>query len=375
MVYFEYTKPTPISWNPSFKKKDKDPFGCYATFELLQDIFPDSKIEKNIKSLYQTFHNKEQRNTSYIIITNDFDPQKIALETLLQFVDQGNKVFIAAESFGNNFSDTLNFTSSTFFSNLSKADSLPHNFENKYLRSKDDFWLKSGWYSFYFDSIDNATTKVIGNIDKDRINFIKVGFGGGEIFIHSQPYAFTNYNLLLENNAEYTFKTFSYLKNETVIWDENYKPGNQPQTQVSYILSQEPLRVAWYIILVLGLIFLFLGSKRVQRVIPIIKKPENSSLEFAKTLANLYMSGKNHRDIALKKYSYWLDFLREKYYLHIAADEAVKSDKVAEKTGVNEELISRIVQAQKTIANNEAISAEQLLNFNKLIEKFHAFRK
>lgn len=375
LVVFEYTAPKPPDWKPSFQKKDKIPFGSYIMYELLEDIFPGKEIKNNEKSLYQSFHNQEYKNTTCLIITNEFKPDKVTLEALLEFVEQGNKVFVAATSFGENFMDTLNFTSKFYFSDFERNDSLPYNFENRNLKTDSAYWIKSGYSNFYFDSINNTETKVIANLDSNRVNFFRQKFGDGEFFIHNQPFAFTNYNLLMENNAEYVFKLLSYLDNENIIWDESFKPGKAGSTPLAYILSQDALKSGWYMILFLGAIFMFFSSKRKQRVIPIIKRPENSSLEFAKTLGNLYLSGKNHKDIALKKYHYWVDFLRVKYYIHLEAGEVLLPEKIAEKTGVKEELIKRIISARNHIENAPAISAEQLLSFNGILEKFYVSRK
>lgn len=375
LVIFEYMAPKPPDWRPSFKQHDKIPFGSYIMYDLLPDIFPKSKIVKNEKSIYQLFSSKKYSNTSYIIITNEFNPQNVTLRSLMEFVEKGNKVFIASNSFGKNFMDTLNFTNRLYFSTLEKGDSLPYNFKNKHLLRDSAYWLKSGFYNFYFDSVDNQQCKQIATIETEKINFFRQKYGAGEFFIHNQPYAFTNYNLLIENNAEYAFKSLSYINNNTVIWDEYFKPGKISSSPMSYILSQDALRAAWYVVLALGLIFMFFSSKRRQRAIPIITPPENSSLEFAKTLGNLYLSGKNHKDIALKKYHYWLDFLREKYYIHLEKDEEPDTEKISEKTGVKEELIKRIINAGNRLKNSTSVSQDQLLGFNQLTEKFHTVRK
>jgi hypothetical protein len=200
-------------------------------------------------------------------------------------------------------------------------------------------------------------------------------FGEGEFFIHNQPYAFTNYNILKRNNAEYVFKVFSYLDNQTIIWDDNYKPGQESSTPLRYILSQKALRAAWYTILGLAFVFMFFSSKRVQRIIPVVAPPENSSLEFARTLGNLYMNSKNHKDIAKKKYNYWLDFLREEYYIFIENPDNLEAVKIAEKTGVKLEVINKIIKIKKYIDEYKEIGQDTLLRFNGAVEEFHALRK
>jgi hypothetical protein len=372
LALMEYLSPKPPDWKPSFKKQDKIPFGAYITFDLLKDAFPGSKIEENYKSIYQKFNQTEYQNTSLIIITEQFTPEYVTLESLLNFVSQGNKVFIAAEVFGKELCDTLHFSSTMFISEKLIGDSLPYYFSNPNLEAKTPYWIKSAWVNFYFDSVDTLNSNGIATIDTDKLNFFKIPFGNGYFYIHNQPYAFTNYNLLFKNNAEYAFKTFSYLKNDRIIWDENNKPGRNTSTPLIYILEQDSLRAAYYLILTMAIIFMIFGAKRKQRIIPVITPPENSSLEFAKTLGNLYLSGRNHKDIVKKKYNYWLDFLRENYFIYIENPDNLDVAKISEKTGVN---VDKIIKVKKHIDNVGNIDPELLMKFNQLIEEFHRLRK
>jgi hypothetical protein len=372
LVIVEYFAPKPIDWKPSFKKQDKIPYGAYITFDLLQDAFPKSKIEENYKSLYLKLNAKEFQNTTYISITDQFTPGHASLLALFSFVEKGNKAFIAAEAFENEFCDSLKLKINLFFKNELVGDSSPYYFANPYLKSDSAYWIKSPWMSSYFESIDTINSRAIATIDKDKLDFIKIPYGKGEFFIHNQPYAFTNYNLLFKNNAEYAFKTFSYLKNDIIIWDENYKPGRESSSPLAYILDQDSLKAAWYMILTLGLLFMIFGAKRTQRIIPVVTPPENSSLEFAKTLGNLYLSNRNHKDIAKKKYNYWLDFLRENYFIHIENPDELDVVKISEKTGVN---VEKIMKIKKYIDNSGNIGADLLMKFNQLIEEFYRERK
>jgi hypothetical protein len=368
----EYMAPKPINWTPSFKNGDKIPFGSYIIFDLLKDAFPGSKIEENRKSIYLKFYGKDYRNTSYIVISDQFNPGHASLDALFSFVGQGNKAFISAEVFEGEFLDSLNLETKTYFTDDLAGDSIPNHFVNPNLGKDSIYWIKSPWASSYFESVDTIHSKAIAAIEKGKLNFIRIPYGKGEFFIHNQPYAFTNYNILFRNNPDYVFKTFAYLKNERIVWDENYKPGRRESSPLSYIMEKDALRAAWYMILSLALIFMVFGAKRTQRIIPVVAPPQNSSLEFAKTLANLYLSGQNHKDIAKKKYNYWIDFLRENYFIHIDNPEDPDVEKISEKTGVN---VEKIVKIKKYIDNTVNIGADLLIKFNQLIEEFYRMRK
>jgi hypothetical protein len=364
--------PKQVSWIPSFKNNDKIPFGSKIIFELLPDIFPGSKIEENRKSIYLKFPNQEIENTTYIVITDRFSPGHASLDALFSFVSKGNKALISAEDFEKEFRDSLKIDSKIFYSDNFMGDSVANNFENPHLKSSSAYWIKTPWTSSYFSSIDTIHAKCIASLENDKLNFIRIPYGNGEFFIHNQPYAFTNYNVLFKKNAEYLFKSFSYLKNDKIVWDENYKPGRENAGPLSYILEQQSLKAAWYLILTLGLIFMIFGAKRTQRIIPVVEPPQNSSLEFAKTLANLYQSNRNHKDMAKKKYNYWLDFLRENYFIQIENPDELNAAKISEKTGFD---VDKIIKVKKYIDNSVNIGPDLLMKFNSLIEEFYRSRK
>jgi hypothetical protein len=372
LVVFEYTAPKPIQWVPSFKNNDKIPYGAFIAFDMLEDAFPRSQIVQNHKTLYQLLSGEDTAKTTLIIITDIFDPGNASIDALLNFAATGNTVFVSATQFDKEFCDSLNFETSTFFSSGVFGDSVANYFFNPGLKSTMPYWIKAAWGNSYFISVDTLRCSAIAGLENGKINFFCMPWGDGFLYIHAEPYAFTNYNLLFKHNAEYMFKTFSYLKNEVIIWDEKNKPGRKANTPLAYILEQDSLRASWYLILVLATVFMIFGAKRHQRAIPEIKPPQNSSLEFAKTLGNLYLSENNHKDIARKKFRYWLDFLREHYYLSFENSEVPDAEKIAEKTGVN---VDTIIILRNHIENMPQLNQELLIRFNAALEDFYKNRK
>ena len=63
------------------------------------------------------------------------------------------------------------------------------------------------------------------------------------------------------------------------------------------------------------LIFILFNAKRKQRVVKVIKPLENSTIAFTKTIGNLYYETKDHNNLIDKKITYFLEFIRRKYYL------------------------------------------------------------
>ncbi len=375
LILFEYFAPKEPDWSYSFSKNEKIPFGDYVVYELLTDIFPDKEILINEKSLYNFVKPDKANNYSYIINTDNFVIDELNKDSLLAMASHGAKIFISAMNFEEQLCDTLQFKTEILYTKSFSADSMPGKFKNPALKSKNGYFIQKAMLNYHFSEFDSSIVSVLGTIGDDCVNFIKIPFGDGAFYLHSQPIVFTNYNMLTNNNAEYVFKALSYANSDYIIWDEKYKPekgtGNSP---LSYILKHSSLRNAWYIILSLVFLFFLFSGKRKQRPIPVINPPKNSSLEFAATLGNLYLNNKNHKDILLKRYLYWIDFLREKYYLSVEELHEKAPEIIAEKTGAQIAVVKKILRLNQSAKQRNYISDEELLIFNKLIERFYKER-
>jgi hypothetical protein len=79
--------------------------------------------------------------------------------------------------------------------------------------------------------------------------------------------------------------------------------------------------------------------------------------------------------LALKKYNYFCDALRTHYFISPENINMQDSEIVSEKTGVERTIIDSIFLLENSIRKSETISAEKLLEFNKLIEDFYEKRQ
>lgn len=378
LVLFEYFAPKEPDWTLSFSKEDKIPFGDYIVYELLPDIFPKSDIKINNRSIYNFDVDSIHKNSSIIFNTDKFDLIKVNLDRLLEIASKGTKIFISASNFSQEFSDTLKFKTSVNFDAIFSEDSLPVNFSNPKLKVKSGYLIGKQRMELYFSDFDTSKTIILGTIGLNQeANFIKIPYGEGAFYLHTLPLAFTNYNILLRNNAEYAFKALSYVRNKHIYWDENYKPGKKAASQgpLSYISKNDALRHAYQIVLLIAVLYFLVNAKRKQRAIPVIQPPENSSLEFAGTLANLYLNNSNHQAILLKRYLFWTDFLRERYYLSTESIESENAaDIISQKTAAEKSCVKEIINSYQFALNNEYIPSEKLIKFNKLLEKFYTSR-
>ena len=329
-IVFEIMKPKPIDWRFTLEAKDKIPYGTYVIRKTLKDIFPKQKIYENNQTTYE--FNKVKDNykpTNYIYITKEFKIDELETKTIISLAEEGSNIFISAYYFSNIFADTLNFEidNTNFFDTTSNL-----NFYNKKLkRTKPCFYGKMA-ASVYFKKIDTTYAQVLASAGSGKVTFIRQQMGKGFIYVNLTPEIFTNYGMITEKNYNFAYKSLSYLPKNNVVWDKYYKPFLEQEKGYLTTLYKFPaLKMAYILLLISILVFVFFASKRKQRIIPIIKPYKNKTLEFVETIGRVYYSSKNHKDIAEKKWQYFNNFLLRVYSVNLAVNESVLAEKLSEK--------------------------------------------
>jgi len=381
IIITELVRPKPLNWRPSYTANDKIPFGCFILFEELPELFPGEAIKRLDETPYNVlFERDSSENANYIFVNGGLNFDEQETNKLLEFVDSGNDVFMAATFFGYALSDTLNIDVASNYA--VQQDTISLNFTNTTF-DKEKYLMDRGHYKTHFTSVDTLNTTVLGHlqfsekdfvrggrIDHREINYVKVKFGQGSFYLNTTPQAFTNY-YMLNNNQQYVANAFSYLKNQTVLWDNYEKAGRVViDSPMRFVLNQQALKWAYYLIITGLLIFVIFRAKREQRIIPIINPLPNTSVDFAKTIGGLYYQHKNYTNLITKKLNYFLEFVRSHYYLNTssitdktAADLAAKSGKSLTETKL---LLEYIIY----LKNKPSHSEGDLIELNKKITSF-----
>lgn len=362
--------PEPIDWSMSFSRKDRIPFGSLVVFETLPQMFAEQKITATHMPVYNILGEREFGRTNYIFLNNVFAPDELDTRELLDFVANGNSAFIAANIFSGKLADTLKLATDAHFV---LQDSVCLNFVNPHLRAASDYEYQKQTVSHYFSRFDTTRATILGRDSRGQINYIRLHFGRGDFYLHSFPLAFTNYNMLARNNHEYVAKAFSYLSQQDTFWDEYYKLGrSQASTPLRYVLSQAPLRYAYYLGLAGVLLFILFQGKRRQRVIPVITPKVNTSLAFVATVGRLYYQAGDHKNLVRKKLAFFAEYLRTRFYLSSQTWDEEFVQRVIEKSGHAPAEVRALFMRLRTLQNSDHISADDLLQLNAALEKFYA---
>ncbi len=381
MMIAEVTKPKALNWRDSYSAADKIPLGCYVIYNELKD-YSDKEILTSTETLYEYLKTvSDSTKTTLILINNYININGEESKSLAKYVEDGNSVFLSGNYIYGNIMDSLNISMQREYSNLFKKPTLS-SFTSPSLKENERLF-EDVIENSYFTSIDTLKTVVLGNMtyetkdeDEDEPetnpNFIKVNYGeqGGAFYIHSNPFAFTNYHML-NDKENYVASVLSYLPKHQIIWDNYKKSGRKIITSpLRFILTNKALKWAFYGILLSLFLFVLFKGKRIQRIIPVVEPLKNTSVEFTQTIGSLYYQHGDFKNIINKKIVFFLEFIRTKYFLNTSELNERFIEKLAIKSNITKantkETIDYLVYLKSKSYNTE----NELITLNKKLEQF-----
>lgn len=196
---------------------------------------------------------------------------------------------------------------------------------------------------------------------------VSVPYGKGEVIFVSSPLLFTNYGMLEGNTFVYIFRLMSYLADLPVYRTEAYVKTDAmlvaEQSPFREFIKRPPLRWAFYLALLGVVLFMIFTARRRQRVIPILSKPANRSLEFIQLIGTLYYQRKDHVDLVRKKFKLFAEELRKTAGVDIS--DVNTDDReyllLAEKTGMNSDRLKKVIRQIRLVLHSEGnISVEEM---------------
>lgn len=374
LILIDASRPKPIDWTPTYSVKDKIPFGLYVFNKEASELFKGEKIEKLKVTPYEYFNQlydyetkRYSANGSFISIGEQVNIDNESVKELMYFADHGNTVFLSAKDFPQSLLDTLGLKLNGGFS---IKDSIALSLDKP---SAKKHYFNEGIGLTYFDSIDTKAVKILGYQEFSKVkrpNFIQVSFGNGIFLLHTQPAVFTNFHLLKGDHYQYTEGVLSCIPQGKVYWySKQFTNEEDPSNnQLRYILSQPALKWTMWLGIIAFLIFLLFNAKRKQRVIPEIVPLKNTTVDFAKTIGNLYFQEGNHHTIIEKKIIYFLEHIRNEYHIDTYSLDDVFIEKLHLKTSKPVADIEKTVSLIKKHRHQFESSEADVIAINKAIE-------
>ena len=383
IIVAEIVRPKPINWRPSYTATSKIPFGCYVLYNELATIFDNSDITTVEESVYDILVERNKSiKSNYIFINQYINLDKQETNQMLDYVSEGNTIFIAAAGFGSYLSDTLNININSDYD--LKEGSTKLSLTHKEFQS-EEFELSRGIYNTHFTSIDSTNTTILGYITylkedllddqptqiHKRANFIKTKFGNGHFVLNTTPQAYSNF-YMLSGNQDYVSHTFSYVKDRDILYWDNYKKSGRAviNSPMRFVLNQPALKWAYYLMVTGVLLFVFFKSKREQRIIPVVEPLKNSSVEFAQAVGSLYNQNKDYTDLIHKKLNYFLEHLRSNFHIDTSTLNEKTIQVLASKSGKGMDETKSLINYIIKLKNKTTHTEQDSIELNKKITAF-----
>lgn len=366
--------PRKINWTDFFTSSSREPYGLYIFKELADNIF--SKIEQREEAIY-SLEDVLDEEENYIFITDNLRFSTDERNNLLEWIAEGNNAFIASKAFTGDLLDTLNLQRKFIYKahdHFNKSDLIVQSVQQDYSFSYSKQFNLVGLVNKY-DSLASSFPIAVNVSDAPYDNNLPIviqrDIGKGSIYLCTLPYAFTNYYLVNENNYQFAQDILSFLPDNTTYWDTYYKPQLTKKPPLTVFLNTKAFRWASYLGLTLLLMHMLFSIKRKQRVIPIIKPPENRSLEFTKTIGDLYHNTYDLRDLMIKMEKHFKEYVRQKYLISNYEGTEEQTKTLLAKSGKKIGLVTSINTMFRQFRFTQTSDEKTVLLLNKKLQQFY----
>jgi hypothetical protein len=356
----------------TLKPRDYLPYGNKVAYDGLSYLFPNSTISVNTKPLSGLSFTDGKR--VYLIMGGVMDPSPSDINSILDFVGEGNQLFVSAREFGDSLLHTLGVKASSGELLLRPMDSLQVSLYQPVTGDSVSFAYPGDSFDGWVDSFDPQYTTVLGRDHLGRPNFIRFNYkGGGSLYLHFAPLAFSNFFLLHKRNIAYYQDAMSYLPAtaQEVVWDDYFTARHRRRTSLGYILSNSSFVYGFWLLLLLLLIIYLFESKRRQRPIPVIQPLQNTSLDFVRTIGRLYFQRRDNHNLASKMVMHFQDQVRTRYNLTASVLDEELASRLAHRTGYQQEALSRLIGYMRVLPSKAYVPDEELMDFHRQLEAFY----
>lgn len=389
-------QPRPPLFNYDLNFYSREPYGCSVLKEELPNFFEDRNVRAlgsldlkpyydyvvnyndygyevsddfDSSLVYREISNVGAENFNFLAISPLLKMSQIDINSLWLHLYQGNEAMLLADDLNEELqkalgveledyvgSDSIELTKA-FSVNLKNEEFYNHKYTSQY----------SAIVSYPEDAEVICTNKlgdVIG---------ISLKVGEGRISYFTLPIIFSNLHIL-KDRRDFAEKLLRTLPEENTYYAqftggraENYT--QQPGT-LSFIHSQPSLTWAFYTLLFSVLLFMAFRLRRMQRIIPIVNPPSNSSIQYVESLSNLYLLHNNHKETALKKMNYFLNRLRLEYHLNTNEVNDQFYLRLSQKSGVDQKIVKQLFIKYHYIRARHEVSPEDFKAFCELLQHF-----
>ncbi|MFS4416798.1 DUF4350 domain-containing protein [Maribacter sp. 2307ULW6-5] len=381
MLFLQYNAPKKINWFKSYVGTHKIPYGTYVFNTLLKEKFPERTVQVHTSPFLFVNRTEAPRGT-YVFANGSVSFDKAELDALLNWTAQGNTLFVASKGFDAQLTDTLNLEVNSVYGGFEAIQKQSVQWLHPNLKVPDSVIFDRDTYALYWQWGDSTAVTPLGTVQPmeegrsekpaNYHNVVQRPFGKGNIVLSTFPEAFTNYFVLQGDNKDYVAGLMAHLgNNETIFMDNHHKSGKAFYTSPMHVfLNNKALKWAYYIALVGVVLYILFQGKRKQRAIPVVPTPQNRTLAFTRTIADMYFEKGDQKNSAEHRINHFMEHLRQSYYLGNIGDEEGFYKNIASRSGHSQAWVAQFFGFMEALRNSDSVTDAQLMELNKKIDTF-----
>lgn len=375
------------NWNPTFQQSGDQPYD-YSLFKKTIASSYDASDFHEIKNLYLDSSFLESQNGLIVSINPYLILDSIEISKLLESASLGNNIFISTLNpvsvlevlrppcVGEDFNSMDEKRAKTIIPSLFGESEGP----------EISYWVREdkerfSWTYFNFKNCPEQELEILGSFEAIGVhhaNFVKFEHGKGSVYLHSTPLIFTNIHFKNDAVFKHSNHIFELIPHKKMYYvDLEYAESdyaNKPpvsESPLRFILANPPLKWAWYLILILTVIYVFNAMRRTQKPIPVYTLPENETANYLDVVSRLYQKEGNHKHIIGIQEKLLHRHLRNKYRLNFNKPNQEFYIDAAKRLQMTPIYLKEKMTMLERAKNNSTLSDEEFKNIIDQIKEFY----
>ena len=368
---FEIKDVPDAKWKKAYDYNDQEPNGLYVFKECMRRYFG---VDNKVSNIYSdTMSNQGLYISFHEGVHSDGD-----IDTLINLAYKGNDILLVSKYFPeymNEITDQYTEVKYQYDDKLKFAfttkDSIDirnyqYQFYNQEFERKDSL----AYYIIGLDSLSNKDM-VLVKANGNSALMIKYPFGDGNIYCHLMPELFINASYRQEGLFQYSENIFSIFDPAFIVFliNVNGVVRNEHEHPLQYVMSSPSLKWAYYLLVIGLLIYAIFGGRRRQKAIPIIDKNENTSLEYIKTISQLFYQQDKHEKLVAHMRDIFYYKMEKKFF--VKRNHPTYLETLAKKTKIPASELSYVLDRFKNTEDNYTFQADQLIALHNRIEAIY----
>lgn len=379
---FKITKVPDVNWTANYSPESKEPYGTFIFKTLLEEKYGNKAVLRH--KVDTSLTDIKGDSSLYILISSFARLDSSELIDIQTFLKGGNEVLLIGDSDLDILEDSLPLPISRVsqdsifkvFGPLVKRDTFRF---VTYFLSFDSLYTVD--YNYYhisiLDSQDYYRFQPLLYFSDTALTYVKCTGDSSHFYHHTGIEFFSNLIAQQDGFAQHFDAVLSPFDVKQIIIDHPaYHPGttyNSSESPLQFILKEPGLKWAYYLIILSFLLFLFFTAKRKQRIIPMRAMVQNSSLEYVKTLSELYEVQADYGSLIDKMASNFSHWVKHHHYMSVTDKNFV--ERLAHRIDRPKKEIEYIYNTFYTSKVKYKFNEFQLINLHNKLENIYNDRR